>query len=43
MGLQFIIIGALLFMVLPAVGVQGWFAYRTAVHTSERFQEDLAQ
>lgn len=41
-GLQFIIIGALLFMVLPAVGVQGWFAYRTAVSTSERFQEDLA-
>lgn len=41
-GLQFIIIGALLFMVLPAVVVQGWFAYRTAVSTSERFQEDLA-
>lgn len=41
-GMQFTIVGALLFMVLPAVVVQGWFAYRTAVSTAERFQEDLA-
>jgi diguanylate cyclase (GGDEF)-like protein len=41
-GLQVIIIGALLFMVLPAVVVQGWFSYRTAVSTAERFQAEMA-
>ena len=41
-GLQAIIIGVLLLMAMPTLVVQGWFAYRAASATAERFQEDLA-
>lgn len=41
-GLQTIIVGALLVMVLPVLVVQGWFAYQSASSTAERFQEELA-
>ncbi|TXH32695.1 MAG: diguanylate cyclase [Burkholderiaceae bacterium] len=41
-GLQTIIVGVLLVMVLPVLVVQGWFAYQSASRTAERFQEELA-
>lgn len=41
-SLRTLIIAALMVMVAPALMAQAWLAYRAAVHTSERFQEDLS-
>lgn len=42
MKLQRLLLAALLFILLPAVGIQAWFSYLTAQDSSVKFQEQLA-